>query len=107
MATTETVHAVIAQLGAGYNYKGTAMIERAVLHAIREPDSLQLVTKRLYPQVARELDTTPQRVERNIRTVIDVAWHENQQEFYSVLNHNFSRKPTNAVFLSAMADCMD
>lgn len=106
MATTEDVHAVISQIGVGYNYKGTTMIERAVLHAIQDPESLQLVTKWIYPQVARELDTTPARVERNIRTVIGIAWDENRELFCETLNRKFRHKPTNAVFLSAIADCM-
>jgi two-component system, response regulator, stage 0 sporulation protein A len=106
VATTKDVHAVISQIGVGYNYKGTTMIERAVLHAIQDPESLQLVTKWIYPQVARELDTTPARVERNIRTVIGIAWDENRERFCETLNRNFRRKPTNAVFLSAIADCM-
>lgn len=104
MAKNEDVHAIIAQIGIGYNYKGAAMLELALLHALEEPDSLQLVTKWIYPQVARELDTTPERVERNIRTVIDVAWREDSENCCRALRRSFRRKPTNSAFLSAAAD---
>ena len=104
MAKTEEIHVVISQLGIGYNYKGTVMLERAVMRALEDPYSLQLVTKWIYPQVARELDTTPARVERNIRTVTDVLWREDPDVFRETLRHNFRRKPTNAAFLSAAAD---
>lgn len=106
MTTTAEIHAMIAQMGAGYNYKGTAMMERAVLHALQHPDDLQLVTKRLYPQVARELNTTPARVERNIRTVIGIAWEQDPETLCALLQRRFRSKPTNAVFLSAVADRM-
>ena len=36
MVSREDVHAIISQLGVGYNYKGARMIESAVLLALEE-----------------------------------------------------------------------
>jgi hypothetical protein len=104
MQTAKEVHSVISRMGVGYNYKGAVMVELAVKFAADEPDSLQLVTKCIYPRVARELGTTPQRVERNIRTVIDTAWRESPELLCRALNRQFRRRPTNAAFISALAD---
>ena len=45
--------------------------------AALQPQRLLLVTKWLYPQVAREFGTTWYAVERNIRTAVTIAWTAN------------------------------
>ena len=106
MVSREDVHAIISQLGVGYNYKGARMIESAVLLALEDPGALQLVTKWIYPQVAKELDTTPERVERNIRTVVEILWDNDRAAFCRTLNRSFHRRPTNSAFLSAISDIL-
>ena len=42
--------------------------------SVREPEILNSITKKLYPDVAELYTTTPSRVERAIRHAIEVAW---------------------------------
>ena len=68
------------------------------------------VTKVLYPEVARKLNTTPSRVERAIRHAIEVAWDrgdlETLQKFFGYTVSNIKGKPTNSEFIAMIADCL-
>ena len=54
---------------AGFRY-AVYMIEQVRDH----PEKIQLVTKNLYMQAAILFDTTPNNVERNVRTLIHACW---------------------------------
>ena len=41
---------------------------------MNEPEYINAVTKRLYPEIAKKDGTTASRVERAIRHAIEVAW---------------------------------
>ena len=41
---------------------------------MNEPEYINAVTKRLYPEIAKRNGTTASRVERAIRHAIEVAW---------------------------------
>lgn len=41
---------------------------------MNEPEYINAVTKRLYPEIAKKNGTTASRVERAIRHAIEVAW---------------------------------
>lgn len=62
----------------GFQY-AAYMIERV----IREPNDIQLITKRLYPETARQFHTSAPAVERAVRTLIRGIW---QREDHSFLN---------------------
>lgn len=66
------------------------------------------VTKVIYPAVAEEFDTTPQKVERAIRNAIESAWQRGNPEAFNVLygcRMNFSRgRPTNSQFIAMVSD---
>lgn len=71
--------------------------------AARQPDSLLLVTKLLYPEVAKRYSTTWKCVERNIRTAIRVVWEENPGSLEDLARHPLSKKPSPSGFLSILA----
>ena len=86
------------RLGITANYAGFHHTAYAVSLAYRQPDSLLLVTKRLYPDVARQYHTKWQRVERNIRTVIAIAWSENRPLLEKMLGIIFRAAPSRCSF---------
>lgn len=65
-------------LGATANYRGFSYTAYAVLLCVQQQDRLLLVTKWLYPDVAKRYGTNWKAVERNIRTVITVVWEQNR-----------------------------
>lgn len=64
------------QLGVTANYTGFFHTAYAVMLCLGQPDRLLLVTKWLYPEVAKQYRTNWKAVERNIRTTNDIIWRE-------------------------------
>ena len=91
-------------LGVTPNYKSYHMTAAAVGLAEENPENLRLVTKVLYPMVAKQYKTTWQAVERNIRTLIDALWRQGALD--SLWGRRMERKPTPAQFLSMLVSKM-
>ena len=89
---------IIHEIGVPAHIKGYQYLREAIL------------TKVLYPAVARKFSTTPSRVERAIRHAIEVAWDrgdiETLQKFFGYTVSNIKGKPTNSEFIAMIADCM-
>ena len=71
--------------------------------AIDDSDRLRLITKHIYPDVASYYSTTWSAVERNIRTVVTVAWKNDPLLLEELAGARLSRKPTNSQFLSILS----
>ena len=104
MRITQTLH----RIGVPAHIKGYQYLREAIIMAIEEPESINAVTKLLYPGVAKKYATTSSRVERAIRHAIEVAWDRGDVE---VLNSYFGYtiqsqrgKPTNSEFIAMIAD---
>ena len=104
MRITRTLH----QIGVPAHIKGYQYLREAIIMSIEDPESINAVTKLLYPGVAKKYSTTSSRVERAIRHAIEVAWDRGDVE---VLNSYFGYtiqsqrgKPTNSEFVAMIAD---
>ena len=69
---------------------------------------VNIVTKDIYPIIAKKYDTTTTRVERAIRHAIEISWMRGDIKLMEDLFGNsidFDRsRPTNAEFLTTIAD---
>lgn len=98
----------LIRLGFKANLKGYNYSRRALLMIHEDPDCINYITKRLYPQLAKEFNTTSSRVERAIRHAIETAWENGDMELieeifgYTVSKHK--GKPTNSEFIALLAD---
>lgn len=72
------IHDLLLRLGVTRNYKGFSQTACAVELCREEPERLELVTKWVYPDVAKRYGTNWKAVERNIRTVRGMIWERNQ-----------------------------
>lgn len=90
-------------LGITANYGGYYYTAYAVLLAQQQPDRLLLVTKWLYPDIARQYKTTWQCVERNIRTVISLAWQRNQTLLEDLMGRPLVKRPNVGQFIAMLA----
>ena len=104
LMVTEIIH----QIGVPAHIKGYQYLREAIIMSIEDPESINAVTKLLYPGVAKKYATTSSRVERAIRHAIEVAWDRGDVE---VLNSYFGYtiqsqrgKPTNSEFIAMLAD---
>lgn len=108
MANTEICD-LLYQLGISANYKGFLHTAYAVSLCVEQQDRLLLVTKWLYPDVARKYGTNWKAVERNIRTVSTIAWKHNLPLLESLSHRHLDRRLRSAEFLAVLfhAVCSD
>lgn len=102
------VTAVLQELGVPAHIKGYYYLRSAVMRAVRDPGLIDAITKELYPELAKEFNTTPSRVERAMRHAIEVAWDrgdiEVTQKWFGYTVSNIKGKPTNSEFVALIAD---
>lgn len=106
----EKITNVFITVGIPAHIKGYQFLREAVKMAIVNPDVINSITKRLYPDVAAKFSTSPSKVERAIRHAIEVAWNrgkiENINSLFGVRVYSQHEKPTNGEFIALVADKM-
>ena len=89
---------MLCRLGATANYRGFSYTAYAVLLCVQQQDRLLLVTKWLYPDVAKRYGTNWKAVERNIRTVITVVWEQNRAMLEGLARRPLLQRPCAAMY---------
>lgn len=95
---------LLSSMGVQNSYIGVKQTAYAVDMALQNPECMTLVTKRLYPEVAKRDHTTPARVERNIRTIVQILWEDNPAALNAVAGYELKRKPTTSQFIAILVD---
>ena len=93
---------LLYRLGVSANYLGFFQTAYAVELCRAEPERLLLVTKLVYPDVARLCKTSRSAVESNIRTVCGIAWRNNRRLLEQLAFKPFPQKPQNSQFLALL-----
>ena len=97
-------HDTLKRLGITPNYIGFHQTITAVELAKRDPDMLVLVTKSLYPEVAKPYGTSWKTVERNIRSVVSMAGERNPDLVRELAGYPLDSRPRAAQFIAILAD---
>lgn len=97
------IYDLLYQLGVTANYTGFFHTAYAVSLCAEQPDRLLLVTKWLYPEVAKQYQTNWKAVERNIRTVSIIIWRENRPLLEQLAHRNLSTRPRTTQLLAILA----
>lgn len=88
--------------------RGYTYLREAILLMVNDPT--QMVTKHLYPAVAEICGCDVTHVERCIRSAIYAAWERRDVHFWSLYfpktADGLMLKPTNAAFISRLADSL-
>lgn len=99
---------LLLTLGIPTKLRGYAYLREAVLERMRDP--AQSVTKELYPCVAALCCATPIQVERSIRSAIAAAWTRRDDQLWRLYFQPDADgslpRPTNAAFISRLADSL-
>ncbi len=96
------VYDLLYRLGAIANYTGFFYTSYGILLLYDNPEKLLLITKRLYPEIAKYYHTNWKAVERNIRTIVTVVWEKNPRLLSEFARHSLLQKPTNSQFLAIL-----
>ena len=100
--TDQEIYRLLYRLGITANYAGFFHLAHALRLCAEKPDRLLLVTKLVYPEVAKAYRTNWKAVERNIRTVTTAAWAQGQPEWEALAGRPLSRKPCTAQLLALL-----
>ena len=97
-------HDTLKRLGITPNYIGFHQTITAGEVAKRDPDMLVLDTKSGYPEVAIAFGTRWKTGERNIRSVVSMAWERNPDLVRELAGYPLDSKPRAAQFIAILAD---
>lgn len=107
-ALEKTISKHLRKLCVPTNNLGYRYLIFAILKCIEDPAFLEQITKRLYPTVAKNFNTTASRAERAMRHAIENSWcrclNENVKEFVGYEDFIRSDKLTNSEFIATLVD---
>ena len=97
------IYDLLYLLGVTANYIGFFQTAFAVQLCMERPERLLLVTKWLYPDVARRYQTSWKSVERNIRTVNGIVWEQKRSFLQQLAGLELLHRPSNAQLLAILS----
>lgn len=101
------VQEILVELGTPAHIKGYRHIVTGLRMVVNNPDLIDAITKKLYPQIAAAHNTTPSRVERAIRHAVEVTWDrgdlETLMKYFGNTISITKGKPTNSEFLAMVS----
>jgi len=101
------VYDLLYRLGVTANYTGFFHMACAVSLCAQQPDRLLLVTKWLYPEVAKQYGTNWKAVEQNIRRVGCIIWQTNRPGLEELAHRRLEQRPCSAQLLAILASSLD
>lgn len=97
------IEEILEQLNITRRYAGRLYAATGIEWVIEDESLLRDVTKRLYPQLGEQYHDTWRNVHRNLRTVVDVAYHSNQPYLEHLARRTLDDCPTPADFIDIIA----
>lgn len=99
---------IMLELGMPAHLRGYHYLREAVCMTVDNMELVGSITKLLYPEIAKIYQTTNVKVERAIRSVIEVGWERGNEELFEEI-FGYSRvhgktRPTNSEFILGVAD---
>jgi two-component system response regulator (stage 0 sporulation protein A) len=101
---------IFITVGIPAHIQGYKYLREAIKLTIEQPGIINSITKKLYPTIANQFETSPSKVERAIRHAIEVGWSrgkiENINNIFGVKVYGHNDRPTNGEFIALIADKM-
>lgn len=99
----KTVYRLIRQMGVTSKYTGYYFVADAVKLSMEDSGHPLRITKDVYPPLARKYKSTPNNIEHNILTVVNVCWSANKEQMDRIAGYPLSYKPTTSEFVDMLA----
>ena len=104
----EYISKTMIGLGVPAHLKGYRYLRTAIIMAANDMQVVGSVTKLLYPEIAKNYNTSDRKVERAIRNAIEISWERGNvdlfEEFYGYSNSDGHERPTNSEYIANIAD---
>ena len=91
---------LLRELGIHATYKGYHFLMMALEMALENEKHLSNYSKTIFPTVARNYQSTPARIERDIRTVIEHCWNcSGREKLLEIAPYPLYKHPTVSEFI--------
>lgn len=108
MIVCEEIRELLEQLGLSRKEKGFERLSYAIAVTAQEFERAGSVTKLLYPDLAKHFQTTPEKIERSLRHLIEKSWEKGEktrfEELFGYHRDNSEIRPTNSEYIAILAD---
>ena len=108
MIVCEKIGELLEQLGLARKEKGFERLSYAIAVTAKEFERAGSVTKLLYPDLAKHFQTTPEKIERSLRHLIEKSWEKGEktrfEELFGYHMDNSEIRPTNSEYIAILAD---
>lgn len=108
MIVCEEIRELLEQLGLARKEKGFERLSYAIAVTAQEFERAGSVTKLLYPDLAKHFQTTPEKIERSLRHLIEKSWERGDktrfEELFGYHRDNSEIRPTNSEYIAILAD---
>lgn len=99
---------VMVELGMPAHLRGYHYLREGICMSMENMELVGSITKLLYPEIAKRYHTTDVKVERAIRSVIEIGWERGNEDVFEDI-FGYSRmhgrqRPTNSEFILGVAD---
>ena len=98
-----TVECTLHALRIPGSLQGMRFLMYAIERTVKDPTYTQFITKRLYIDIALFCHSTPSRVERSMRTAVEVSWNNARKELNQMAGYHLVKRPTNREFIDLVA----
>lgn len=98
-------HEILQKLDVNPNIKGYHYLRYIMEKCEMNPHYHEKsITKEIYPECAKEFDTTSSRVERAIRHALDLSFERVPEKFSEIFGGTFAKVPTNSEFIGVVSE---
>ena len=108
MIVCEEIRELLEQLGLARKEKGFERLSYAIAVTAQEFERAGSVKKLLYPDLAKHFQTTPEKIERSLRHLIEKSWEKGEktrfEELFGYHRDNSEIRPTNSEYIAILAD---
>lgn len=108
MIVSEEIVELLEQLGLTGQEKGFERLSCAIAVTAQKFERAGSVTKLLYPDLAKHFQTTPEKIERSLRHLIEKSWEKGEKErledLFGYHRDNSEIRPTNSEYIAILAD---
>lgn len=108
MIVCEEIGELLEQLGLARKEKEFERLSYAIAVTAQEFERAGSVTKLLYPDLAKHFQTTPEKIERSLRHLIEKSWEKGEktrfEELFGYHRDNSEIRPTNSEYIAILAD---
>ena len=108
MEMKRQVTELMLELGMPAHLRGYHYLREAILLSMEDMELVGSITKLLYPEIAKRFQTTNIKVERAIRSIIEIGWERgNEETFEKIFGSSGicgNKRPTNSEFILGVAD---